>query len=641
MRLLVREGKHGVTEREFFLPLQTEVDEEIVDTSEVKFYLYESKPYKITLDDEGEPFHHATLYLNEVSDENLLGEINKGESSFWLLNPKRERECQLDGKQVFNGQVDFVRLVLCVYDASTQEHVLATPLSLCYTENEQDGKNICAMLKALLSFDEDYITDVMFERRSSGSRSALVGGDLTRHSYKPLRTYLSLLEEIKAAYSKHATYFQRKAHFRVSRQDRLMDIHDVREVRADDAIWLAQHAENLTEMSNETGIESDGKYYLPLRLQSADKYNSRDVYENRALYSFLLTVQKAASRFQRELTESVAKGNAEVAQYHSFSSGGKAPIITVKKYLVERQRSHAKQLQSLIDDLQHLLLRYRAFLPCPDAVLKEMPKATKIFLNHHAYREIFNLMHRWFHYGEMSIAEKRLIFSVKHVHKLFEYYCLQRLLQKIVQEGYALKENGAYSFSYPSPDPRYRMDTEVCNTYCFRKGNVDLTLYYEPVVYSYRRNLLQDKAFPNGLTICRRGKLVDGRIQHWSPDFVLKIQTGDKISYAILDAKYAFNSKANGLGYKPAPMSKLADCVNKYAWDSDPLPNSSIQTVFTLQGRSEGKPVAFASDDFADKVDWPFLRGKNQTYGNAPISTLSEIDQMGFVWSELIKGNNG
>lgn len=637
MKLLVRERNYNAPEREFSLPLQTEVDEENVDTSEVKFYLYESKPYKITLDDEGEPFHHATLYLNEVSDENLLGEINKGESSFWLLNPKRERERQLDGKQVFNGQVDFVRLVLCVRDASTQEHVLVTPLSLCYTENEQDGKNICAMLKALLSFDEDYITGLMFERRSSGSRSALVGGDLTRHSYKPLHTYLSLLEEIKAAYSKHATYFQRKAHFRVSRQDRLMDIHDVREVRADDVIWLAQHAENLTEMSNETGIESDGKYYLPLRLQSADKYNSRDVYENRALYSFLLTVQKAASRFQRELTESVAKGNAEVAQYHSFSSGGKAPIITVKKYLVERQRSHAKQLQSLIDDLQHLLLRYRAFLPCPDAVLKEMPKATKIFLNHHAYREIFNLMHRWFHYGEMSIAEKRLIFSVKHVHKLFEYYCLQRLLQKIVQEGYALKENGAYSFSYPSPDPRYRMDTEVCNTYCFRKGNVDLTLYYEPVLYTYSRNLLQDKAFPNGLTIYRRGSsLLERGLQHWCPDFVLKIQTGDKISYAILDAKYAFNSRMAGLKFIPAPLRHLSACVDKYAYQSEPLPNSSIKMVFTLQGRSEGQAISFDSDDFAEKADWPpLLYGKNQTYGNAPVSTLHEVNQLEFLWKNL------
>lgn len=637
MKLLVRERNYNAPERAFSLPLQTEVDEEIVDTSEVKFYLYESKPYKITLDDEDEPFHHASLYINEVSDENLLGRINKGESSFWLFNQNGERESQLDGKQVFNGQVDFVRLVLCVRDASTQEHVLVTPLSLCYTENEQDGKNICAMLKALLSFDEDYITGLMFERRSSGSRSALVGGDLTRHSYKPLRTYLSLLEEIKAAYSKHATYFQRKAHFRVSRQDRLMDIHEVREVRADDVIWLAQHAENLIEMSNETGIESDGKYYLPLRLQSADKYNSRDVYENRALFSFLLTVQKAASRFQRELTESVDKGNAEVAQYHSFSSIGKAPIITVKKYLVERQRSHAKQLQSLIDDLQHLLLRYRAFLPCPDAVLKEMPKATKIFLNHHAYREIFNLMHRWFHYGEMSVSESRLLFSVKHVPKLFEYYCLQRILQQITQEGYTLKENGAYSFSYPSPDPRYKLDTEVCNTYCFRKGDVDLTLYYEPVLYSYNRKYIKGYTFPNELTIFRRSDLFCGSSPHWCPDFVLKIQACNKVSYAILDAKYAFNSNAHGLRDIPAPMRHLSACVNKYAWQTAHLPNSSIQMVFTLQGRSEGEPIAFDSDDFADKAYLP-LHGKNQLYGNAPVSSLQEVDQLTYIWN-LLKMN--
>lgn len=635
MRLLIKEGRYNATEREFFLPLQNEKDEQFVDTSEVKHYLYERKSYIITLDDEGVPFHHAALYINEISDENLLGNVTKGESFFWLPDKRGEREKQLDGASVFIGQVDFVRLVLCVHDASPQEHVLATPLLLCYTDNEQDGKNICAMLKTLLSFDEDYIIDAMFGQRSSGSRSALVGGDLTRHSYKPLRTYLGLLEEIKAAYTRHATHFQRKAHFRVSQQDRLMDIQEVREVRADDVMWLAHHAESLSEMTNETGIEVEGKYYLPLRLQSADKYNSRNVYENRAIYSFLLTVQKAASRFQRELTESVAKGDADVAQYHSFSSIGKAPIITVKRYLVERQRSHTKQLQSLIKDLQHLLLRYRSFLPCSDTDLKEMPKATKIFLNHQAYREIFNLMHRWFHYGEMTVSERRLLFSIKHAPKLFEYYCLQRLLRKIVQEGYTLKENGAYTFAYPPPDPRYRMDTEVCNTYCFRKGNVDLTLYYEPVLYSYDRNLIKGNTFPNGLTICRRGNLVGGIAQHWCPDFVLKIQTENKTSYVILDAKYAFNSRSYGLGYMSAPMRHLSACVNKYAWQTDPLPNSSIGMVFTLQGRSEGEAVAFNSDDFADKADWPFLLGKSQTYGNAPVSTLQEVDQLAFFWRLL------
>lgn len=637
MRLLIKERRNYAEDREFFLPLQTEVDEEIFDVSDVKYYLYERKSYEITLDDEGDFFHHAELYINEVSEENRLGNITKGEAFFWLAGRNSEREKQLNGVPVFIGQVDFVRLVLCVHNASPQVQVLATPLLLCYTENEQDGKNICAMLKALLSFEEDYITEAMFGTRSSSSRSALVGGDLTRHSYKPLRTYLSLLEEIKTAYTKHATYFQRKAHFRVSRQDRLMDIQEVREVRTDDVMWLAQHAENLAEIPKESGIELVGKYYLPLRLQSADKFNSRDVYENRALFSFLLTVQKAACRFQWELSESVAKGNADVAQYHSFSSIGKAPIITVKKYLVGRQRSHAKQLQSLIVDLQYLLLRYRSFLPCPDVVLKEMPRATKIFLNHHAYREIFNLMHRWFHYGEMSVSESRMLFSVKHIPKLFEYYCLQRLLKKITQEGYTLKENGAYSFIYPSPDPRYRMDTEVCNTYCFRKGDADLTLYYEPVLYTYNRNLLKDNVFPNGLTIYRRGSSLLGRgLQHWCPDFVLKIQTGDKISYAVLDAKYAFNSRMTGLKFISAPLRHLVACVDKYAYQSEPLPNSSIKIVFTLQGRSEGQPISFDSDDFAEKVDWPLLLGKKQTYGNAPVSTLSGVDRLEFVWRELL-----
>lgn len=635
MRLIVKErgGRH------LALPLRTDAANAVLSPNEDALSIGERACCTINLDTEGESFRHAFLYLNDDEDENLLGEIDETETDFWKRDDRNVKK-PLNSKP-FIGQVDFTRFVLRVITDSDEEIIAYSPLLLCVTEDERDAENIHAMLEALLNFDDDFVTNAMFEHRSDKSPSALVRGSLAQCSYKPFRVYLNLLEKIVAAYAKNATCFQRKAHFRISRQDKLMNIHEVREVRADDVMWLAHHAESLSEMPNETGVEVDGKYYLPLRLQSADKYNSRDVYENRAVYSFLITVQKVAARFYRQLEEAIQQGKSALAHYTSFTASGKAPIITIKRYLVDSKSVDLQRLGGLMQELQHLLLRYRSFLPCPDGVLKEMPKATKIFLNNQAYREIFNLMHDWFHYGEMSISGNLLVFRIKEVSKLFEYYCLQRLLQQIKQDGFVIQDDGAKLYHYPAQDSKFRMDTEVCNTYRFSKGDVELVLYYEPVLYSFLPESFNE--LPNGLTLYRSDCALNQR-KSWTPDFVIKLKKGECQQYAILDSKYSFNFPLYGNQSKIDLYSSQTqhkephfnEIVSKYAWKTSALPQSTIKLVFTLQGRSEGKGFIYHENAASGLLGLRNRLGANICCGNCPVSAIPHLDQTKYMWA-LVK----
>lgn len=626
MRLLVKENGG----RCFFLPLQTIVANAPHAPNANAASVGESKSYTFTLDTQGETFQHAFLYLNDDEDENLLGEIDAGEETFWIRD-ERNVKTKVK-KKPFIGQIDFVRLVLRVITLSEQEVVVYSPLLLCVTKDERDAENIHAMLDALLNFDDDFVTHALFEHRSVKSPSAMACGSLAQCSYKPFRVYLALLEKIVAAYTKNATYFRRKAHFRVSRQDKLMDILEVREVRADDVQWLALHADGLSEVSGEKGIKVDGKYYLPSHLQSADKYNSRDVYENRVVCSFLITVQKVAARFYRLLDEAVSQGKSALANYTSFTVSGKAPIITIKKYLVDSQRTNLQRLENIIKDLQHLLLSYRSFLPCPDGVLKEMPRATKIFLNNQSYREIFNLMHDWFHYGEMSISGNLLVFSVKEVSKLFEYYCLQRFLQQIKKDGFSLMKQGAELFPYPAPNDRFRMDTEVCNTYRFSRGDVSLTLYYEPILYAEPPRGY--KNFPNGLTLYR----VQEKLYYknfWKPDFIIKLESNGIASYAIFDSKFVFNDSLRDssllAGHKNTRIPAFDMVVSKYLNRTNALKNSEVKMVFTLQGRSEGTAFMLRDED-NDLLGVRRRMGETLHVGNFPISALPSLDRFADLW---------
>ena len=151
---------------------------------------------------------------------------------------------------------------------------------------------------------------------------------------------------------------------------------------------------------------------------------------------------------------------------------------------------------------------------------------------------MFEIIVRWFRYGEYSLEKERLILQVKTLDKLFEYYCLLRLLKLLADNGYqkANVKEPVFKFDYVSADEHYQNEKDVANTYLLSNGEVTATLYYQPVISAVQ--------FENDLTLFRTTKPPAGNPDYYTPDFVLKFASSeDDEEYAIFDAK--FSSRAN------------------------------------------------------------------------------------------------
>lgn len=154
---------------------------------------------------------------------------------------------------------------------------------------------------------------------------------------------------------------------------------------------------------------------------------------------------------------------------------------------------------------------------------------------------------------------------------LFEYYCQHRLLQGLMQMGFApVGEYAATHFNYITPAVGGQ-PTARANTIRMQRGDCELTFYLTPSIRG-------EEPFENGLRLFRRDYDHGSAPTPLTPDFVLKLTSGGRSNYVILDAKYA-PSKNIDTRLLDAAIAKYYGHIG--TWD----PQDSIRMVWTLQGR--------------------------------------------------------
>ena len=69
-----------------------------------------------------------------------------------------------------------------------------------------------------------------------------------------------------------------------------------------------------------------------------------------------------------------------------------------------------------------------------------MPRKTKVFQEIQAYSKVYDLIVKWFEFGEISLEREKIIFRVKTIDKLYEYYCLQQILKMLLDEDFVIRD---------------------------------------------------------------------------------------------------------------------------------------------------------------------------------------------------------
>ncbi len=518
--------------------------------------------------------------------------------------------------QPFLLQYDLVIISFTILfrDRSIKEYF--SSFLMCVSKSPEDSENIQKIIQEVLAFNDTQIGEWLFSGRTKQERSSLLEGKWSHRAYKSLSSYVQLLEEIATCYKNNFAYFKAKGKHSIGREEILVSYDEVKNVTVESFHWLMQNEEQLSPVLNSSGIYYNGKNYLPNRMKTTQNKKSWNVYENRTILHFLYSVLINARTVYKEFFQNVLDEEKIIQQIHGrIPVGYQAPIITIKKMQVSFCKILMGKLYSIIGLLQSLYKQYQTLFDIPVGILISLPKKTKTFQEISTYAQVFKIILKWFQYGEFSLEKEQLLLQVKTLDKLFEYFCLLKLLGVLASHGYQIETatEPSFKFEYSTSDGRYQNEKDVANTYLLRKENTKVTLYYQPVVSSFQ--------FENGLSIFRT--TVTHRGDYYTPDFVLKItRVGEKEVYAIFDSKFSPRKVIREYG--------LPEIIRKYSCEIATQEGTPPKMIWALQGRVDSR----------EKPIWKYHNAPlasryipQTSYGIISVNTMQGEND--FLWDEL------
>lgn len=466
---------------------------------------------------------------------------------------------------------DLVQFALKVQD-DERSCFYTSDYVLCLSKHGANADNIADIITYLAEFNDATVSRLMFSPTScvsADSESLLpesVEAPQSKGSYKSLSDYIQLLSSIHTCYQEHYPSFKNRAKHRIVKHDSLQSYDKVKSITRRSLQWLYQNPGELVKTESPTAIQVQGVHYLPYRMYIEKTIKSFDIYENRVVLGFLLLVCNHVKTVEEKVRKELAE---EYKVLHKLQwlerEGFRAPIIGIKQLQVERNQDLFNTLHELLLNLAGQYAKYGDILPCQDTQLLGIPKKTKVFQEVRSYRQVFEQILLWFYFGEFTLVKETLIGNAKTLDKLFEYYCLCKLLMLLKNSGFTETGAVSHSFTYHSQESP---SGELANTYLLRRGDLLLTLYYQPVISADR--------FENDISLYRT-TTTDG---FYTPDFMFKIQN-TRVSgsfYLIFDAKYS--SRWN---IKQYYMDRE---IIKYGCQiSNREAGQSVKMVWLLQGR--------------------------------------------------------
>lgn len=587
-----------------------------VELSERKI-VYENKWYEIVFslnDIKIDSIKKIDCFLNDdfigsALSKNVSNDCSEGRIVFFDDNQKKVKENTLSEPvrkvsfkaQLFLLQYDLVFLSTVITFNDGSHKTFYGDYILCVSNNYSERENISNILKELNLFDFSPINKLLFNDNST---------------FKSLSSYIQLVKNIVVCYQEELHYFTSMNKQSIQSSKVLESFNKVRKVSNNSITWLMQNSNMLSEVNEELGLKYNGKYYLPLKIQTENNIERLDVYEKQIALGFLYIVHEKTKQVLNDLqleyktTEGIIK---KVQQ--SISKQYSAPIITLKAIQVEFSRQSINVLQNKLNQLEALYRQYSIILKVKKLDFKTSPKNTKTFQEKISYFKIFQTITSWFNYGEFDFAKEKLILRVKTPDKLFEYFCLYRLLILFDNEKFkALKNQKATrSFIYEEGEKSYPNEIDIPNTYYLERDGIKVTLYYQPVI--------KTNGFFNDLSLYR---ITNSILGYSIPNFVIKFNdTKGQEEYIILDSKF---SSINNI--KEFQMNEI---ISKYSTQLAVAKEISVpRMVWILQGRV----------DNTEKKIWYYNSSPNAkkykpatSYGVLSINTKADVETS--FWNEI------
>lgn len=531
------------------------------------------------------PVQKAELYINSV----LIGTFTKEHEQLKFMYSDSGRQQSKQLPFLLNYGFVLINIEAVLDDNNCIS--LFSRYCLVVSKSEDNNQNIKEILNAIDNFTDGVLNDWLFDKsqRFKNDKYSLIFGEWRKKSYKSFRSYIRMIEEITAVYIEHFAFFKSNACHSIKVIREIMPYQKVRKISGQDFRWLMQNAENLVE-NRQTGIQYNNKLYFPYKLLGSRQQKNRNIYENNVIVSFLAQLSKDCTLIKNGLQEKNTNLNIILNKItEKLNDEYSSSIATIKLFQINYIKYAINKLALLENKLNGLLAQYHQIFPDQIFKLTHFPRRTKIFQEIKQYKEIYEAIIRWSSFGEYSLEKENVLFNVKTLDTLFEYYCLLQLLALFLNQGWKWKTEAASFFHTYNLPAKYKEETCLCNTYCFEKDGCSLTLYYQPVIYG--------NAFANDISLFRTSLNTTGHESFFTPDFVIKVQLPHEERYAIFDAKYS--TRKNIKEYL------LPEIMQKYMCQiADKNSISSIKMLCALQGRIDQENSIYKLQNSAFTASW-------------------------------------
>ena len=440
---------------------------------------------------------------------------------------------------IFSQAIGFAKLEVRVSGFEFRKTVEFEPVQVLLPES-RESQELQLMAEAVASgYDQWLSTEkVTTEEEAPGGRISTLDPLIANR--------IKRLEHLLRVFEKELPYFSSNARFELRSKKTIDAIAKLRGMSAETAAFIATHPEELRESRFGAGIRIGKRFYVPQHTLVESTRRNYDLYENRVIAGFLVALASAL-KSETELVSNYAEPINRADLPQGYISAGSV----LRSSSARRLSEYAYAVSDAAERVRGLARRYAAVFGIAFKAHSGIPKRTPVFQSIPSYRRIYEAIVRWYQLGELRLHKEELMANVLCRSRLYEVYVLVRLLDEIQRFGFSLIERYEYEYDSAMHLQSQRTLQKAANTFVFKansSNSVRLTLFYEPVVP------VASKEPENGLGLVRttsfqfkEGNQVDfspNPSKGFTPDYVLKLEVGDRIVWYLADAKYTTRSIA-------------------------------------------------------------------------------------------------
>ena len=369
-------------------------------------------------------------------------------------------------------------------------------------------------------------------------------------------------------------YFLNSPRRNLKTEYKLDSFEKLQRVNSKNLVYIVTHPELLKQSFGVSGISVGKQRVFPEKTLVDSNTFSCDTVENRAVLSFIHTLFLHGKHRIEEITSTLNASHFNISVNGVVKDNYVLSASIIQQYTKFAFSEYLIDYGKIVESLSDLFLQYHKAIPCIYSYISHTPSPSPTFLDLYHYRKVFELMISWFGKSDVHFPTKNPLFHFASADAIYEYYCLLSLCDVLVELGFEEQKDRRIRYQYFVDDERFE-NTDVDNTYYFQKDDCWVTLYFQPVVYSY------DSETTNDIELFRTDKIH----KYYTPDFIIKKEDESGVKYGILDSKWRpRKALLDGGG--------LADTAYKYVYSI--LDMNSLEPVpffWLMQGKDGGVGV--------------------------------------------------